>query len=151
MNNDGSVVVNCPIEDVFRLTINHVAEWSNVVVEDKLINDVNNGDVGTTFLSVTEDNGRRMEFQGEVIEHDPPHSSAIYMKGDMFNIDCQYQFEEVDGGTRVSQQSSVTPNGLITKLMFAIMGPFIARRGCDALEREFASLKEFCETHPSLQ
>ena len=37
MKQSASVEIDCPIDDVFRLTNDHVAEWSIIVVEDEVI------------------------------------------------------------------------------------------------------------------
>ena len=103
MKNSASIEINRPIEDVFRLTINHVPEWSIIVVEDEVVENKNDGGVGTTFRTVTEDRGRRMEFAGVVTAHEPPHRSAIHLTGKMFDIDTEYHFEDLSGSTRVTQ------------------------------------------------
>ncbi len=65
MRNKGSVEIARPIGEVFRLTSDHVAEWSTVVIEDEVLEEKPGG-VGTTFRTVTEENGKRMEFKGGV-------------------------------------------------------------------------------------
>jgi hypothetical protein len=65
MRNEVSVEIDRPIDEVFRLTNDHVAEWSIIVVEDEIIDKKPEG-VGTTFRTVTEDHGKRMEFQGSL-------------------------------------------------------------------------------------
>ena len=60
MRNTGSVEIDRPIHEVFRLTNEHVAEWSIIVVEDEVLDEKPEG-VGTTFRTVTEENGKRME------------------------------------------------------------------------------------------
>ena len=61
MHNSGSGEIDRPIDDVFRLTNNHVAEWSIIVVEDEVINEQPGG-VGTTFRTVTEQHMERYIF-----------------------------------------------------------------------------------------
>jgi hypothetical protein len=63
MRNEVSVEIDRPIDDVFRLTNDHVAEWSIIVVDNEVIDRKVDG-VGTTFRTVTEDHGKRMESQG---------------------------------------------------------------------------------------
>ena len=65
MKQSACIEIDCPIDDVFRLTNDHVAEWSIIVVEDEVIEQKPDG-VGTTFRTVTEERGRRMEFDGIV-------------------------------------------------------------------------------------
>ena len=72
MQSSGSIEIDKPIDVVFEYTINHVAEWSTIVVEDEVVEEKNGGGVGTTFRSVTEERGRRMEFAGEVTQYERP-------------------------------------------------------------------------------
>ena len=144
MNTQGSIEIDRPIEDVFRLTNDHVAEWSLVVVEDTVINETPDR-VGTTFRSVTEDRGKRMEFQGEVTRWEAPTLSAIHMTGDMFDLDVEYSFEDLGERTRVYQTSDVTPKGMI-KIFFLLFGWLMKKSSCKALDNELESLKKFCES-----
>ena len=57
-----SVEIDRPIEEVFEYTNNNVVEWSTTVVEDEVI-DEKPEVVGTTFLCVTEENGRQMDLE----------------------------------------------------------------------------------------
>ena len=59
MKTSGSVEIARPIAEVFDYTVNNVAEWSEIVVEDEVI-DEKPGHIGTTFRTVTNDRGTRM-------------------------------------------------------------------------------------------
>ena len=48
-----------------------------------------------------------MEPQGIVTEFDRPRLSAIHLTGEMFNLEVEYEFEEIAAGTRVTQRSRV--------------------------------------------
>ena len=65
MQTSMSVQVGRPIKEVFDHTIHNVSEWSTIVVKDEVIKETPEG-VGTTFRVTTEENGRRMEFDGLV-------------------------------------------------------------------------------------
>ena len=147
MQNESSVEIDRPIDEVFKLTLEHVPEWSIVVVEDEVIEDKDNGGVGTRFRIVTEEKGKRMVFQGVVTKYEPPHLSAIHMTGDMFDIDAEYTFEDLGGRTRVTQRSGVTGKGFM-KLFFLCFGWLMKKSSCEATENELNSLKKFCETYP---
>ena len=43
MKNEASVEIDRPIEEVFRLTNEHIPEWSIVVVEDQVIDEKPDG------------------------------------------------------------------------------------------------------------
>ena len=146
MRNGGSVEIDRPIDEVFRLTNDHVAEWSIIVVEDEVL-DKKPAGVGTTFRTVTEENGRRMEFQGVVTRYEPPHVNAIRLIGDMFDIEAEYTFEDLSGRTRVTQRANVTGKGFFRLFMF-LFGWLMNKSHCRATENELNSLKRFCEEHP---
>ncbi|MEX2186379.1 MAG: SRPBCC family protein [Pirellulales bacterium] len=143
MKNEGSIEIDRPINEVFRLTNDHVAEWSIIVVENEML-DEKPGGVGSTFRTVTEDNGKRREFQGVVTRHDPPRASAMRMTGDMFDIEAEYFFEELSGRTRVTQQCSVAGKGFFKVFLF-LFGWLMNKSNCKATMKELESLKRFCE------
>lgn len=145
MKNEGSVEIDRPIDEVFRLTNEDVAAWSIIVVEDELLDEGNKG-VGTRFRTVTEERGNRMEFQGVVTAYDPPHTLAIKMTGKMFDIEAAYSFEDLRGRTKVTQFSTVTGKGGM-KLFFLLFGWMMKKASCDALAKELNSLKKYCEAH----
>ena len=147
MRNEGSVEIDRPIEDVFRLTNDRIAEWSILVVEDEVIDETPEG-VGTTFRTVTEENGKRMEFQGVVTRYEPPHVNAVRMTGKMFDIEAEYTFEDLSGRTRVTQRSNVTGKGFF-RLFLVLVGWMMNKASCKALDKELNSLKRFCEEQPS--
>ena len=143
MRNEGTVEIDRAIDDVFRLTNDHVAEWSIIVVENEVLEERPEG-VGTTFRTVTEENGKRMEFQGVVTRYDPPFASAIHMTGNMFDIEAEYIFEDLAGRTRVTQKSRVTGKGFF-KILLLMFGWLMKKSSCKALDKELNSLKRYCE------
>lgn len=145
MHTIGSIEIDRPIDEVFRLTNNHVAEWSPTVVEEKILHQTE-GEVGTTFRVVTEENGRQMEFDGVVTRYEPPYASSVELTGSAFDIVADYRFEDLSGRTRVTQESSVNGKGF-TKLIFLLCGWMMKCAGRKALQKEFESLKQFCEAH----
>ena len=60
MQTSGSIEIDRPIDEVFRLTNDHVVEWSPTVVAEEILHQTEN-EVGTTFRVVTEENGNQME------------------------------------------------------------------------------------------
>jgi hypothetical protein len=142
---EGSVEIDRPIHEVFRLTNEDVAKWSIVVDESELLDGTEKG-VGTRFRSVTEDHGKRMEFQGIVTAYDPPYASAVKLTGDMFDIEAAYSFEDLGQRTKVTQFSTVTGKGFV-KLFFLLCGWMMNKASGDALAKELNSLKRYCETY----
>lgn len=145
MNTKGSVEIDRPIEHVFRLTNQNVTEWSTIVLEEHIINETADV-VGTTMRTITEDHGRRMEFEGVVTHYDCPHASSIELTGEMFDLKVDYTFDDLGNGTRVTQESFVSPKGLMMNIMFRAMGWLMKSANCKALDKELQSLKTFCES-----
>ena len=143
MQSTASVTIDREIDDVFQLTQN-VAQWSNIVVEDEVVEDKNDGGVGTRFRTVTEDHGRRMDFDGEITCHEPPHRHAIKMTGNSFDIEAEYTFDDLAGQTRVTQTSSVKGRGVFGVFLL-LFGWLMTKGSCDALQKELDSLKAYCE------
>ncbi len=142
MQSLASIEIDRPIDEVFTYTNEKVAEWSLTVVEDEVIDDKNG--VGTTFRCVTEEKGRRMDFQGVVTLWEPPTTSAISLTGKMFDIEAEYRFEDLNGRTRVTQESTVSGKGFV-KIMFFLFGWFMNKQGCKAVSNELESLKKKLE------
>ncbi|NND98825.1 MAG: hypothetical protein HKN47_16020 [Pirellulaceae bacterium] len=145
MKTELSIEIDRPIDAVFDYTNNQVPLWSKIVVTDQIVNNVNNGDVGTTFRVITHDHGREMIFDGEVIQFDAPYLSRVIMRGPQFDIDVEYVFVHRAGRTRVTQRSQVIPKGLVMKVMFGLFGWMFKASGRRALEADFATLKQQLE------
>ena len=143
MITEGSIVVDRQIEDVFDYTTSNVAEWSDIVIEEEMVEEKPDG-VGSKFRTVTEDRGRRMEFLGETLEHNRPKLSRVFLRGDAFEMDVEYRFEELSGKTRVSQKSNVKGKGMF-RVLLPVMGVLMRKSGCRALQKELENLKRCCE------
>ena len=85
-----------------------------------------------------------MEFDGRVTKHKPPTAHSIVMQGKQFNMEVDYTFTELDNRTQVTQHSKVHAMGFL-KVMFALFGWAMKKSSCDALDKELASLKKYCE------
>ena len=137
----GNIEIDKPIEEVFDYTVNNVPEWSDTVVEEKVIEQTPDG-VGSRFHVVTRDpGGKSMEFDGTVTLNQRPTAQTVVMIGKQFEIEAAYTFEDIGGRTRGDLTSIVTPKGFVMKLMFFVVGGLGKRAGCKALEKELASLK----------
>ncbi len=138
-----SVEISRPINEVFDYTIHNVAKWSIIVVKDEVIDEKPEG-VGTTFRVTTEEKGRRMDFEGTVTLHDPPNAHAVLMKGEQFDIEAEYVFEDLGGRTRVTQRSTVHAKGFV-KVILLLFGWLMKKSSCKALEHELLNLKRLAE------
>ena len=143
MESTGSIEIDRPIEAVFDYSLNKISEWSIVVVEDEVTSDGPVG-VGTTFRTVTEERGDRMEFDGKVTKHEPHTAHSVTMKGKSFDLEGDYTFEDLNGCTRLAQHSRVNAKGFL-KVFFFLFGWLIKKGGCDAQQKELENLKRLCE------
>jgi len=143
MHSIASIEIERPIGEVFTYTNEKVAEWSLTVVEDEVIEDKNG--VGTTFHCVTEERGRRMDFQGVITVWEPPTRSAIQLTGKSFDIVAEYRFEDMNGRTRVTHESTVSGKRFV-KIIFFLLGWLMKDQGCKAVLRELESLKKKLES-----
>lgn len=130
-------------EVVFEFTTKHVADWSKIVVSDETISEKPGG-VGTTFRTITDDRGRRMEFAGEVTVHEPPRSHSVIMKGKQFDMEIDYFFKGMQGRTEVTQTSIIIPKGTM-KILFFLFGCVMKSSGCRAAQEELENLKRLLE------
>lgn len=144
MKTEASILIHRPIAEVFAKTRDDVTVWSSTCVEDEVIESINNGGVGTTSRLVTEDRGRRMEFEGVVTEHNPPRQARVFFVGQVFDLDVNYLFESVGSGTRITQKAIIQGKGF-AKVMFLLFGWAMKKSGCKAQEHELAALKDYCE------
>lgn len=145
MRNEQSVEIDRPIAEVFDFAMKNTVKWVEIVVEDHVVEDKNNGDVGTTFHVVTVEKGRRMEFDGVVTRHEPPNISAVLLKGQYFDLDLEYKFEDLSGRTRVTQVSIAKGKGF-TKVMLFLLGWMMKSAGRKSLSKDFATLKHLLES-----
>ena len=147
MRNEMSVEIDRPIAEVFDYTNNHVAEWSLTVIENEVLDEKPEG-VGTTFRILTEEKGRRMEFQGVVTRHEPPTASTVLLRGKQFDIEAEYLFEDLPGRTRVTLRATVNGKGFFRAMLF-LLGWLMRKSGCKAQEKELANLKRLLEARES--
>lgn len=143
MRHEVSIEIDRPIEAVFDYTNNHVPEWSITVVAEERHGDTPG--VGATFRCMTEDHGRKMDFDGVVTLWEPPRTSAVTLTGKHFDIEARYDFEDLGGRTRVTQRSKIRPKGF-TKVFLALFGRFMQKSADKAARREFDSLKRHLES-----
>ena len=155
MRIEATVDVEAPIERVFRCATEHVPEWSQTVVRERILEQTAEG-VGTRFISVCREreNGPETEFEGQVVEHDPPRRSVVTLRGPRFDLEVCYEFVALaPNRTRVTQRTIVRARSLFGRVLFASLGLLARRSSCRAAARELMRLKSFCEdagTPPSV-
>jgi hypothetical protein len=140
-----SVEIDRPIEEVFQYTTQHVPEWNSTVVEHQIIEDVSRGDVGTLFRSVMVDKGRRLDFRGTVIDHDPPRHTLLHLSGQYFDMVIDYRFEDLRDRTRVTQDTEVLGKGF-NKFVLAAIGWLLQDSAARPIQLELDHLKRRLES-----
>ena len=144
MQATGTIEIDRPIEEVFEAACNEMPDWSDIVVEDVLVEDVP-GIVGSKYRTVTEEHGKQMVFDGIVTEFEHPRRQAVHMAGQYFDINTKFQFEDLSGRTRVTQFADVRGKGLFKVILWA-SGWLMRKSQCEAAQKELENLKQFCET-----
>ena len=145
MKSNAKITINRDRETVFKYTIENVPEWSSVVVSDELIKNVDNYGPGTTYKVITKDRGTEMVFDGLVLINEQPSKHRSIMRGDYFDMDVTYHFEEQEGGTQVRQEAVISPKGLL-RIIFFFVGWMMTRGSCRAAQNELNHLKAHLET-----
>lgn len=145
MNTEGSIEIDRPIELVFQWTVDNVADWSEVVLEDELIEE-HPDVVGSRFRTVTGTGSQgRLVFEGVITQFEPPFLHAIHMTSKTFDLDVNYEFEQLSANrTRVTQRSTVSFRGIL-RLIFKFIGGLASRASHEACMKELRRLKAFCE------
>ncbi len=147
MQNHFEIEIDATPERVFHWLDDpeRVMQWAENVVENENLHETANK-VGSTFRQVYDENGRRMEFMGEVLAYEKDRRLHITMTSKMFDLDVDYELVGIDGdGTRLVQDSTVSWKGMM-KLIGPIMCKFMAKSGQDCMEKDFGRLKHLAET-----
>ena len=148
MQTELSIEVDRPVSHVFCHALDDVTQWSKTCVEREILEETPEK-VGTRFRLVTEERGRKMEFQGIVTEHEEDKRSRIALTGPAFDLDVLYLFEDLGGTrTRVTQRSEVTGKGCF-KPMLWLMGFLMKKASCNAQQVELEAMKAWCESQPA--
>ncbi len=143
MQNEASVVIDRPIDEVFWYTNERVAEWSKTVTSVEPLGDKQHG-VGARARICTEDGGHKMEFDSVVVAWEPPTTSAVKMMSKQLDIVAHYTFEDRGGSTEVTQRSMVRGKGWV-RLVMSCFGWLMKKRACKSADNELLSLKRLLE------
>jgi uncharacterized protein YndB with AHSA1/START domain len=136
-----SIVINRPIEEVFAFVtdVEKLSQWSAELVEAKKTSEGPVG-VGTTFSGVVKMLGRRMENEHKVSEYEPNSKFAFKVTSGPAQMEIEYTFESVAGGTKVSVVTEGETGGF-----FKLAEPIFARMLQRQYETNFANLKDLLE------
>jgi uncharacterized protein YndB with AHSA1/START domain len=105
--------------------------------------------VGTTFREIVEEDGRSTELQGVVTRYQPNQLIAFHLSGDFNVVDVEYQLEEIDDYTRLTQSAIIRFKGF-TKVLSILFASTFKKNILAQSQKEFARLKELCECGGSI-
>ena len=138
-----STVINRPVEEVFAVVSNfeNGPKWNSGSIEVKKTSAGHIGR-GTTWRSVANVMGQRVESESEFIEYEPNRKITTKGKQGPMQTRAQMTFESVAGGTRVSAILEGEPGGF-----FKLAEPLLVNLGKRQFEAAFANLKDLMEGH----
>lgn len=101
--------------------------------------------VGTTFREVVSDESGATELHGVVTEYRPNQLIAFHLSGRYNVVDVAYRLGATGGGTRLTQTADVRFKSFLW-LLSILMRPIFKKKLAQQVNREFAKLKELCES-----
>jgi carbon monoxide dehydrogenase subunit G len=122
---EGNVEINRPIEQVwsFLTNIDNASKWDTGIIEAKQTSDGPVG-LGTTIDAVSESRNKRRILKVKVTEYDLNKKVAWTVDDAGFGTgNIIYNFESVNGGTKLSKTSEVE-----LKPIFKLLTPILRRR-----------------------
>lgn len=138
-----SIVINRPVEEVFAFLsdLEGNSKWRPGQIEAKKTSESPIG-VGTTYRTVNNVLGRRMEGEMQVTAYEPNRQYTVKSKSGYFPFEARRIFEPVEGGTRVRFVVEAEPGGL-----FKLAEPLVESMARRRLEADVATLKDLMEAH----
>ena len=101
--------------------------------------------IGTTFKETVEENGRSAELHGVITGYKQNEFMSFHLSGKFNVVDVEYYLEEIVDHTRLTFNSDIRFKS-ITKVLMLVMRPLFKKKTMDQLKKEFAKLKDLCET-----
>ena len=140
---ESSIVINRPVEEVFALLSNQEnnPKWQAESLEVKKTSDGPIG-VGTTFHSVGQFLGRRIEGESEITEYEPNRKYAGKSKSGSIPFESWTTFERVNGNTRIDFKAEAEIGGF-----FKLAEPLVMSMAKRQFEANLANLKDMMEAH----
>lgn len=102
---------------------------------------------GTTFRETVEEDGRGTELQGIITDWKLNERIAFHLSGQYNVVDVEYRLEEIENGTRLTQNADVRFRSFM-KVLSILMGRTIKKQVIEQSQQEFARLKKLCEEKP---
>lgn len=135
-----AVTIERPVHDVFAFVADpvNVPKWNYAIVETRKTSDGPVG-VGTTYRQ-TRSHPTKSEETIRITELVPERRFAL--RGDLgpFAGTLSYQFEDIGGGTRLTNTAHLEVRGVMK-----LASPFATRRVRDAVAANLGDLKQLLE------
>jgi uncharacterized protein YndB with AHSA1/START domain len=139
---ESSIVINRPIEEVFRAVIDFEQhpQWREGLLKAE-ITSPEPVQAGTTYVYNMRVMGRKIETTGEVVAYDPPTLYAWKATSGPFPLSGRVRCETVAEGTRVTETVEAEPGGF-----FKLAEPLLMRQQQSRLEKDLKALKAMLES-----
>jgi uncharacterized membrane protein len=109
-----TLILPRPVEEVFSFLNNfeHDPSWQAGIIEAKQVPE-GAARLGTIVKQVRRFMGRRLDYTGEVVDHEEPKKIWVKSVSGPYPFEGGYRLEPTDGGTRLTLLLKVTPTGII--------------------------------------
>ena len=134
-----SVEINRPLEEVwaYMTDLRNAKNWSTEVVDTVYSGPIQ---LGASGVDTRRMGKREMKWNWEVTGYDPPRRLTLAY-GPPINAIADFNFEPTgDNGTRVSCNTTFSPNGWMK-----LIAPIIAAEGRKVDQKQFTKVKEILE------
>ena len=145
MKNTYSIEIDAPPADVFYFLENgeRLTEWLPNLIEHEDL-EITENKVGSTARQVFLEGGRRMEMMGTTTAYEANRRLAAEVSGKAFDLMVDYKLEDLNGRTRVTQDSEVRFKGFL-RFLGPVMILFTKKSAQNHLEETFGKLKALAE------
>jgi len=142
---DVSVQINAPIDRVFHWIdepecvmqwLKHMAEYTR--------SDAAAPTKGLPIHQVWDDDGKRTDISGHITMYEPHTRLGVCLTGTGFGIDVGYELKENDGGTLLTQRTTIEYKGIL-RMVNLVASKYLSKSYTEELKFNFARLTELCE------
>ncbi len=146
MSNRCSVLIDAPRDKVFEWIYKPelCQQWLPNIIEHEILEKTDK-EIGSRAKQVYLENGKRMEMISEVTEFEQDKMIRCFISGLIFDLDVKYILEDVDKGTKVSQEFELFFKGFFMRFMMKIMMPMMKKTSNKQSETSFEKLKGLIE------
>lgn len=145
MKNTYTIEIDAPPADVFYFLDDgqRLKDWLPNLVEHEDL-EITDSRVGSTARQVFLEGGKRMEMIGTTTAYEANRRLAATCSGKAFDLMVDYHLEDLDGRTRVKQDSEVRFKGFL-RFVGPVMVLFAKKSAEKHLEETFGKLKALAE------